>query len=290
MQENNQRSKPLISIIIPCYNDGQYIEQSVNSALNQTYNNKEVIVVDDGSNPKTKVVLKKLESKITKLITQENQGVCVARNRAIGIANGNLILTIDSDDFFEPGFLAKAVEILENNKDVGMVTSWVQVINEKGNNLYIQKPSGSDASEVLFHNNSTGSCLFRREAWFEAGGYDVNMKKGFEDWEFNISITKKGWKVAVIPEILFNYRYKISSRNSKAQCHQKEIRNYVFRKHKDIAVENYEKTINFFLFEIEKQKKINEKLRNSKSYKAGHFIVLVLKWIVSFFKFLKRKK
>ena len=73
-------SNSLISIIIPCYNDAQYIEQSVQSALDQTYPYKEIIVVDDGSNVETKAVLKQLEPKITHLITQENQGQSTARS------------------------------------------------------------------------------------------------------------------------------------------------------------------------------------------------------------------
>ncbi|MDD3722641.1 MAG: glycosyltransferase family A protein [Lutibacter sp.] len=96
MKNNNS-----ISIIIPCYNDAQYIEQSVLSALNQTYQNKEVIVVDDGSNAETKAVLKKLAPQITKLITQENQGQSTARNVGIKEAKGEYILVLDSDDFFK---------------------------------------------------------------------------------------------------------------------------------------------------------------------------------------------
>ena len=91
----------LISIIIPCYNDAQYIEQAVNSALNQTYINKEVIVIDDGSNFETKAVLKKLEPKITKLITQENKGQSTARNVGIREAKGNYILQISKGNTTE---------------------------------------------------------------------------------------------------------------------------------------------------------------------------------------------
>ena len=71
----------LISVIIPCYNDHQYVEQAVNSAINQTYKNKEIIVVDDGSDKKTKEVLRNLEDKISLLITQDNQGQSKARAR-----------------------------------------------------------------------------------------------------------------------------------------------------------------------------------------------------------------
>ena len=105
MQENNSHSNsPLLSIVIACYNDADYIEQAVTSALKQTYANKEVIVVDDGSNSETTAVLKKLEPKITMLITQENQGQSIARNNGIRQATGKYILNLDADDFFETSF------------------------------------------------------------------------------------------------------------------------------------------------------------------------------------------
>ena len=84
-----------VSIIIPCFNDADYIEQSVQSAIDQTYQNKEIIVIDDGSDQKTKEVLKKIEPKIDKLIIQENLGVVIARNNGIEAAKGEFILTLD---------------------------------------------------------------------------------------------------------------------------------------------------------------------------------------------------
>ena len=106
----------LVSIIIPCYNDAQYIEQSVQSALDQTYPYKEIIVVDDGSNVETKAVLKKLESKITLLITQENQGQSTARNVGIKATKGDFILVLDSDDYFLKEKLKNFHDFIENCK------------------------------------------------------------------------------------------------------------------------------------------------------------------------------
>lgn len=274
----------LVSIIIPCYNDAQYIEQSVLSAIDQTYKNIEIIVIDDGSNEETKAVLKKLEPKLTKLITQENQGVCVARNNAIEEAKGEYILTLDSDDYFDPKFTEKAVDVIKSFITVGIVSCWAQVIDEKGVNVFVLKPTGSAAPEALYFNNSIGNCLFRRGVWVEVGGYDINLKQGCEDWEFNIAVTKKGWKVNVIPEILFNYRQKKSSRHSNSQYYQREIRNYVFNKHSDVAIQNFDKTLNFFLDEIEKNKKLYESVKFSKSYQIGHMFVLIMKKIFSIFR------
>ena len=61
----------------------------------------------------------------------------------------------------------------------------------------VTKPTGSSANEVIYNNNAMGSCLFKKEVWREVGGYDLQMKNGYEDWEFNISVAKKGYKIAV---------------------------------------------------------------------------------------------
>lgn len=267
---------PLISIVIPCYNDALYIEESVNSAINQTYPNTEIIIVDDGSNLETKKVLNTLKEKVDVIITQNNQGVCVARNNGIKKAKGDYILVLDSDDFFEAKFLEVAYNVIKNNKEIGLVTCFANIIDETGTHLYISKPTGAGVDEVIYKNNAMGSCFFTREVWLKVGGYDIKMKNGYEDWEFNISVAKLGYKVKVIQEILFNYRYKSVSRNTEAINYQKEIRKYVFKKHKDIAIRNYEKTIDFFLNEIEINKNEVLRYKKSKSFKIGHFIVLNL--------------
>ena len=80
---------PLVSIIIPAYNSEKWIKPTIISALNQTWENKEIIVVDDGSTDNTYAVAKQFESKILKVITQDNAGACVARNKALNIAQGD---------------------------------------------------------------------------------------------------------------------------------------------------------------------------------------------------------
>lgn len=277
-------SNPLVSIIIPCYNDAQYIEQSVNSALNQTYPNTEIIIVDDGSNLETKKVLNTLKHKVDKIISQENQGVCVARNNGIEKTNGNFILVLDSDDYFEPQFIELAYNAIKNNNDIGLVTCFANVIDEKGVYLHISKPTGSGVNEVLYKNNALGSCFFSREVWEKVDGYDINMKNGYEDWEFNISVVKLGYEVEVIKEVLFNYRYKRVSRSTAAIKHQKEIRKYVFNKHKDIGIRNYDKTIDFFLNEIENNKNEILRYKNSNSFKIGHFFIRIIINLKTFLK------
>lgn len=273
----------MVSIIIPCYNDYKYIESAVQSALNQTYSDKEIIVIDDGSDARTKEILKKIAPKLDKLITHNNQGVVAARNNAIETAKGDYILTLDSDDNFEPQFLEKAISILEEQENVGIVTSWVSIINEQGEPTGMFKPSGAPASEAIFRNNAPGSILFRKVCWQENGGYDPEMANGNEDWEFNISVCKNGWDIFVIPEILFNYRQKKSSRNKSALIYRKQIRQYAFRKHSDLLIHNFDKTIDFFLNEIDKKEKENIKIKNSSSFQLGELLLKPVRWLKSYF-------
>lgn len=261
-----------VSIIIPCYNHASFIEKAVDSARSQTYGNKEIIVIDDGSNKETKAVLKKLDSKIDHLITQENKGVVAARNIGIQKATGEYILTLDADDYFEPEFLKKAVEILDTEEMVGMVTCWACVEKPSGEKTMQVKPTGANAFEGLFKFNASASLLFRKRCWKEVGGYDSRMKLGYEDWEFAIAIGKKGWQIKVIPEVLFHFVRIPGSRNIQAKAHYQEIRKYVYIKHQDLLINNFEKTLEYFFAESQSLQHQIKELRNSRSYKNWRFV------------------
>jgi glycosyltransferase involved in cell wall biosynthesis len=239
-----------VSIIIPCYNDHEYVEQAVDSALSQTYLNKELIVIDDGSNKKTKKVLQKIKTKIDLLLTQENKGVVKARNNGIKASKGDYILTLDADDYFDPLFLEKAVKILDEKPSIGLVTCIGEIIN-KNEKSTLQTPSGAGKDKVIYYNNAFASLLFRKKCWQEVRGYDENMALGYEDWEFNISMAKAGWQVYVIKEKLFNYRNKINSRNKSISIKNNiELAKYVYKKHKELYIENYEETIDVLFDKI----------------------------------------
>jgi glycosyltransferase involved in cell wall biosynthesis len=93
---------PLVSILIPAYNSEKWIKATIQSALNQTYKNKEIIIVDDGSTDHTFSIAKQFESNIVKVITQKNQGASAARNKALSLSQGDFIQWLDSDDILSP--------------------------------------------------------------------------------------------------------------------------------------------------------------------------------------------
>jgi hypothetical protein len=274
----------LISIIIPCYNDAQYIEHAVHSALNQTYLNKEVIVVDDGSNVETKTVLKRLEPKITQLITQENQGQSTARNAGIKEAKGDYIVTLDSDDFFEPSFCEKAIDIIQSRSDVKIVTCHSNLLFEHKPSYVFRSPGGS-ISNFLYQSDALGSCMFRKKEWQISGGYDENMRSGFEDWEFSIRLLKEGGFAEVIDEPLYNYRKRNNTTSVKAREVKYDLWKYILTKHKALYIDDFDLFIEKMLFKIQNEEKEKIKNLNRLEFRIGKLILSPIRYIKFFFKY-----
>jgi glycosyltransferase involved in cell wall biosynthesis len=276
--ENNS----LISVVIPCYNDAQYIEQAVQSVLNQTYSNIEVIIVDDGSNVATKAVLKKLEPKITKLFTQENQGQSKARNVGILQAKGDYILVLDSDDYFEPSFCEKALPVLEDI-NIKLVASYMVRFNDSGI-VDEYRNFGGDISTLILNNQATGSVLFRKKDFIRSGGYDEMMRSGFEDWEFYIRMLQNGGNLFVIKEPLFYYRLRENSTTSRANKIKYELLKYIYLKHQVLYIAYFDNFVSHLLSKIEREEK--EKIKNTQrlEFKIGITVLKPFRWIKRIFK------
>lgn len=272
----------LISIVIPCFNDFQYVEQAINSALNQTYPHKEIIVVDDGSNFQTKEILKQLEPKITKLISQENQGQSKARNAGIEAAKGDYILVLDSDDYLELTFCEKAISFFLNDVDVKIVSCFANLLFEDGT-LSVYEPQGGDISDFLRTNNALGTSLFKKSDWVNCGGYDEGMRKGFEDWEFFIRLLKNGGYTKIVQEPLYNYRKRKESTTKVANKNKYELLHYIYTKHKDLTITYYDVFISDLLSRIKKEE--NEKLKNLQKveFRIGKIILKPFRFIKSIF-------
>jgi len=268
---------PLVSIIIPCYNDAEYIEQAVNSALNQTYPNKEVIVVDDGSNKETKSVLKQLEPKITQLITQENKGQSAARNVGIKAASGIYILALDSDDYFEHSFCSLAVPQLQRT-EVKIVSCYANLIID---NVIteIYKPTGGNVVNFLVRNGALASAIFRKSDWSFCGGYDESMKNGYEDWEFNINLLKTGGKAEIIREALYNYRRGRNTTNVKANLIKYNLIKYIYNKHFDLVDKHNLMIINNLLVKLKQENFEKNKNKKRLEFRIGFYLLKPLRYI-----------
>lgn len=275
---------PIVSVVIPCYNDKDYIKETLESVLHQTFNDFEVIIVDDGSNDETKEVLSKLKSEKVIILEQENGGLSNARNNGFKKAIGKYVLTIDSDDTVEKSFLEKAVAILDKEKQVSAVSSYCNIFEGDFKIIHKHKPTGGNLDSFLFDNNSTSFALIRKSTWHKIGGYDEKMIHGFEDWEFWIAVTKEGGQVYMIEEYLFNYRHKkvSMSKDSKANFREKNL-SYMYIKHEDVFKLHFTETINFLSDLAARNKKNEIKYKTSLDFKIGRIVLFPIRFIKNFF-------
>lgn len=196
--------QPKISIVIPCYNYGKYVEEAVESCLNSTFQDIEILIVNDGSTDEyTLDVLNKMNKPKTRVIHQVNKGLPAARNTGFSQARGKYILPLDADDLIEPTLLEKAYWVMEFNSNLGFVSFWLKHFGDED---WIWMPPAFNLQKLLYENTVTVTSLVRKQAWEDAGGYNEEMRLGYEDWDFWISMAEAGWEGIQIPEPLFLYR------------------------------------------------------------------------------------
>lgn len=272
-----------VTVITPCFNDGEFILEALDSILKQTVKVREIIIVDDGSKDETKKILEKISIENVKIIFKENEGVSVARNLAISMSKTAYILCLDADDFFEPTFVEEAVKILDNNSKVGIVGCYYKAFKE--NKSEIIKTRGGELKDFLVRNYGLGNSLFRKQCWIDAGGYDETMLNGYEDWDFSISILKNNWNMHIIKQVLFNYRLKAVSRDVNAlKKHDFELRKHIFLNHKQVFIDNYEFYSLNLLKENSMLRKANTRLNNSLDYNIGQFLLKPIRVIRNLFR------
>ena len=233
---------PYISVVIPCYNDGLYLPETIERLSQQTYKNFEIIVVNDGStDPLTLQVFATLEKTGILVLHKENGRMASARNYGVKHSKGTMIAALDADDYFHPSFFERAIKLLEEKEDVAVVTSYIQLFGEIRKTA---KPRGGNEYNFLFSNQCPACALVRKDSWNAVGGYDEAMKNGYEDWEFYIRITQKGWLIHVIPEKLLFYRQTNKSvHKNDTLTHRAELVNYIINKHKDWYVQKLKELI-----------------------------------------------
>lgn len=278
-------NSPQVSVIIPCYNDKEYIQETINCVLNQSFQDFELIIVDDGSNLETKTILASIYNEKIILITKENNGLSAARNTGIKNAKGSYILTIDADDTFQPIFLEKAVKILNENKTISAVSCYCNIFINDYKIISLHTPIGGNVENFLFENNSVSFALFRKDCWEHIGGYDEAMKNGFEDWDFWISVTKQCGLVYIIPEYLFNYRQKeVSMSKDSKMFHRESNLNYIYKKHKELYQKNFCRVVDSLSDLAQRNKKNELKYKNSIEFKIGTLFLYPARWIKKFLK------
>jgi len=251
---------PIVSIIIPFYNLGEYLEEAIKSCLNQTYKNIEIIVVNDGSTDEKSIeILLNLKIKYknkVKFIDQKNQGVSKARNNGIKISKGEYICCLDADDKLGSKYIELTANRLAKTKELGFVTTWVQEFGLRNN---IWKTCGYRPDKLLTDNCVHEASLFKKIAWEKTNGYKEGLD-GHEDWEFWINIYSKGFKWEVIKKVLFNYRIRENSMLTKSRKKRINLINKIVKYHSKL----YKNSLNSIVPNLHKEleNKVIEERKN----------------------------
>ena len=229
------RSK--VSIIVPCYNQGHLLNDALQSVLDQSYSNWECIIVNDGSTDNTEEVSYEWVKKDQRFqyLLQKNEGVSNARNSGIKHSYGKFILPLDADDKISPDYIKLAIDEFEANSTLKLVYCEAKRFGDED---VIWKLEKFSLENLAKKNMIFCSAIYKKSDWEKAGGYDIEMVTGFEDWEFWISVLKNGGKVIQLDYIGFFYRINETSRTKKInQSARDALFNYMSIKHADFFVE-----------------------------------------------------
>lgn len=247
----------LISVIIPAYNHEKYIEECIRSIMAQTYQNIELLVIDDGSKDGTFEILQSLkpecEKRFVRVVfeTQENQGTRVTLNKLIDLARGQYLYMIASDDMAKPQAIETLHLFLSQNPNYVLAVGDNEIINGKSERIYwgknravlpenealyktfgdalcLNAPDNKLAdfgayANLLKGNHVPNGYLYLRQAMIDAGKYDESVF--LEDWYIHLQLSKIG-KYKYIPDILFSYRWHDSNTVSSSEYKAKQLEIY----------------------------------------------------------------
>ncbi len=207
MTDLNQENGPLVSVIVPSYNHEKYVKDTIESILNQTYKNIELIVIDDGSKDNSPRILEELSKKHGFLfIHRPNKGLTATLNEALKLAKGKYICFCASDDMYLPHKIEKQVKFMEENPEYGMCHGNVKFLKDERIIDNKKKPEKEiDFEELLMRDPIFAvTVMVRKEVFDKVGPYDESLY--VDDWDMWLRIAFAGFRIGYIDDYLAIYR------------------------------------------------------------------------------------
>lgn len=272
---------PIISVIVPCYNQAEYMRDALNSVLASTFQEWECIIVNDGSKDETLQIAHEYEQKDARfhVVDIPNGGLANARNVGIRHSHGKYILPLDSDDKIGEKYLDLAVSYLEQHPDTKLVYCLCHFFGDVSG--FRPLPS-YNYQTILWQNVFFTACVYRRSDYDKTKGYNPNMKFGHEDWDFWLSLLSPQDKVYRIHEVQFYYRKHGVSMISGTQKHLSETNRQMVLNHLDIYTPYFGDMIAWHN-ELLHYKGSYLALIKSPTYKLGNIILFPFKWLRKIF-------
>lgn len=223
-----QRSQPLVSVVIPCYNHEQFVQDSIQSVIDQTYENIELIVIDDGSNDSSVVKIEEMLDSCKKRFVRfefryrANIGLSATLNEALEWCKGKYFSAIASDDQMLKAKIAKQIVFLEGNRDSVAVFGGIQLIDEKNDKLDIilSERSVYDFKDIIMHRHDlpAPTQMIRMDVIKKIGGYDIDLI--IEDWYMWLKLSSKG-NISYMSEVFCLYRIHDNNSSKNLEKMQK---------------------------------------------------------------------
>lgn len=197
---------PLVTVYITNYNYDQYLARSIESVLDQTFQNFELVIIDDGSTDSSReIIWRYQENPKTRIIYQENKGLVASINIALRAARGKYVIRLDADDYLDPNALLVMTEVMEQNQDLALVFPDYYYIDKDGNITGQERRNDFEKEVTLYDLPAHGACtLFRKKVLLEIGAYNdrYSCQDGYDIW---LKLIKK-YPVKNINLPLFYYR------------------------------------------------------------------------------------
>lgn len=222
---------PKLSIVIPCYNMGDYVTNAISSALDYPDQDAiEVIVINDGSddNGHTAKILDTYTQNNVRIVLQKNQGLGAARNNGIKLAKAPYIIPLDADNKLRTEYIRLGIEILHSHPEVGLVYGDLQQFGTIDQSVSV---GPFDASKLIHKNYIDACAVIRKSAWASIDGYDEKMPiMGYEDWDLNMRLFCKGWQFHYVNKVLYDYRVRDNSMLVNSNKNKELLLDYMFAK------------------------------------------------------------
>ena len=245
-----------VSIIVPCYNQAQYLPETIESVLSQTYKNWECIIINDGSTDNSEEIAKLYceSDRRVHYIYQTNGGLSSARNTGIRHSCGELILPLDADDLIGNSYIEQAVNRFMYHPETSLVYCLADRFGAINAPLILPDYS---YETLIWQNCFFCTSMFRRIDYDKTNGYNTNMVYGWEDWDFWISLLNPQSKVYRIDEVLFHYRARIGSMLSSSNQHNEYLCKQLYLNHRDVY-DQYLPNIVYYAYNMNNWKELYE--------------------------------
>lgn len=271
-------TEPIVSVIIPCYNQGPFLREAIQSVERcEDRTLYEIIIINDGSTDALTIkLLRELEAEDYHILHQPNKGVAAARNNGIRAARGRYILPLDGDNRLHPEYIPEGIAVLDAQPQTAVVYGDAEYFGDR-KGRWVSGPF--NLQKLLLQNYIDNCAIFRKSLWEELNGFDEDRAlMGAEDWDFWVRTAVRGHRFHYIPKVLFDYRV-VNTSLSRTNSSQRSAERGQFMESKHTAYLNKAFVEEALLNRLRSNKKLFFKLL-LRSFFPGAFAALLRRKIV----------